>query len=363
MNIRQPQTIEEAATLLQETAAAGLAVIPAGRLTDLKNDPAIQRNDVTVVSTRDLNQVLAVEPENLLAVVQAGITPEEVEDALLPTGLYWPVTGLCGRSLGGIMAEGSLGAETMSRGTMVDWILGATFVTPAGQIVKSGGRTLKNVSGYDFTRLAWRSRGRLGLAAEFILKLIPRPAASKVLEVETAGSAEAAALCRRIITEKLWPDALRIEIEGSRAVVAAWFTGFAEVVETRTDQALLLTENGKAATVHEDGFAYWPARQAKWPAGDPGLRSFLGPRASVLALAESLEREDIVRQLKADLDVGGGRVVLAAAQSLPSLTEGLVPDRFVSESTVYQRVKKIIDPKNLFFPDRMVSSNYNGQAR
>ena len=66
----------------------------------------------------------------------------------------------------------------------------------------------------------------LGLAAEFILKLIPRPAASKVLEVETAGPAEAAALCRRIITEKLWPDGLRIEMEAGRAVVAAWFTGF-----------------------------------------------------------------------------------------------------------------------------------------
>ena len=362
MNIKTPQTTEEAAAIFNDARAAGLAIIPAGRLTKLRHDPAIQNEDAAIISTRALNRVVAVEPENLLAVVEAGVTPEALATALAPTGLYWPVTGLDGRSLGGIIADGLSGAECMSRGTTVDWILGAAFITPAGQIVRSGGRTLKNVSGYDFTRLAWRSRGRLGLAVEFILKLLPHPAASKILEVETAGPAEAAAFCRRIIGEKLWPDALRIEIEDGRVVVAVWFAGFEQVVEIRTGQALVLAENGKAATVHEDGAAYWQARQNKWPIADSSFRALLGSRAAVLVMVESLAGTKMARRLKADFDIGGGRVLLAAGQKLPKLPEGLAVDRFVSKSPVYQRVKKTIDPEDVLFPGWLTSSDSGGCA-
>lgn len=355
MLIKYPQTIDEAARLIQEAAAEKKPVIPAGHLTGLKSNPAVVRDDVLVISTRDLTRLISLEPENLLAIVEAGLTPAQLDDLLKTTGLYWPVTGQGGRTLGAIMAEGRLGAETMARGSMIDWILGTALISPEGHLVKSGGRTLKNVSGYDFTRLAWRSRGRLGLCASFILKLLPRPEAAPVLEVAVKRPAEAVDLARTIIDKKLWPEGLRIVHNGQSTVLLVWLAGFQEVVEAKAAVVAELAGSGLIIS-HPDGFTFWEEQALKWSADDPSIIYLMGSRRAILDLGGLLESDRLPGLVRADLDVGGGRAALAlngdtSADQAAGLVSGLIPDRFNPSGPIYERLKNGLDPEGLLFPE------------
>ena len=355
MLIKYPQTIDEAAQFLREAAAEKKPVIPAGNLTGLKSNPAVVRDDVLVVSSRDLNRVVSLEPENLLAIVEAGRTPAQLAEALEPTGLYWPVTGQGGRTLGAIMAEGRLGAETMARGSMIDWILGTALISPEGRLVKSGGRTLKNVSGYDFTRLAWRSRGRLGFCASFILKLLPKPETAPVLEVTAKSPAEAADLAKSIIEKRLWPEALRIVYDGRSTVLLVWLAGFSEVAEAKAAEVAELAGSGLIIS-HRDGFAFWENQALKWSADDPALVSLMGSRRAILELSRLISDDKVSGLLRADLDVGGGRATLAlgdevSVEKIAALVNGLIPDRFNPSGPIYERLKQGLDPQGLLFPE------------
>lgn len=357
MPIIYPQTIDEAARLMREAAVDKRPVIPAGKFTALRYGPAAG-DGALVISTRDLASTVSVEPENLLAIVEAGLTPAELDRILAPTGLYWPVTGQGRRTLGGIMAEGLPGAETMARGSMIDWVLGTALVSPEGRLVKSGGRTLKNVSGYDFTRLAWRSRGRLGLCVSFIVKLLPRPEAAPVLEIAVKGPAEAADLARSVITKRLWPEALRIVRDGASTSLLIWLTGFAEVAEAKAKAASELAEAAGSGPVvsHPDGFAFWEDRALKWPAADPAVVHLTGSRRAILELGVRLQDDDPRGLIRAELDVGGGRAAMTGSAPLPAdriaaLAGSLIPDRFDASGEVYRRLKKGLDPDGRMFPE------------
>jgi FAD/FMN-containing dehydrogenase len=349
-----PQTLEEAAGLFREAGRRGLAIVPAGLLGSLPRLAVLEGPDAAVISARELRR-LDPDPGNLLAVAGAGLTPAEVNRALAPAGFYWPVTGLDGRSLGGILAEGLAGAETMARGSAADWILGTTLISPEGQIIKSGGRTLKDVSGYDLTRLAWRSRGRLGLVGELALKLLPRPALAPVWAIDLADAAEGADLAERLIESRLWPEGLRLAVQGRAARLAVWLTGFPEAVEAAA-RAVGGLAGGHRLTRRENGWAWFQEHGCGWPAGDPSIRRFLGSRREVLALAREMARYG-GEGLRADLDIGGGRVTLApAGETLDRLLAnrpGLIPDRFISSGPVYERLKKELDPRGLVFPDNL----------
>ncbi|UQZ88677.1 hypothetical protein C4J81_05450 [Deltaproteobacteria bacterium Smac51] len=357
INIQYPQTIEEAGTIVAKAAGDLMSVVPAGHLTRLHDSPAVSRAVAVVLSTRDLTRVVSVEPDNLLAIVEAGLTPDEVDEALKPTGLYWPVTGLGQRTLGAIMAEGALGVETMARGSMLDWVLGSSFITAEGKLVESGGRTLKNVTGYDYTRLAWRSFGRLGLCVRFILKLIPRPAMNPVLEVAVDKPADGAALAREIILSKMGPEALRLDYSPNGAALLVWLAGFPEVVAAKKAKVEEMA-GSRTITVHDDGRAFWSERSKKWPASTPAISGFMGSRQAVLDMAGKLGGGTIAGVLKADIDVGGGRAYLELEESVSSegtaKTVGLTPDRFTATGLVYERLKKGIDPGDLFFPAKLL---------
>ncbi|MDR1677271.1 MAG: FAD-binding oxidoreductase, partial [Deltaproteobacteria bacterium] len=168
-----PQSQSQVSSAYQEAVESKKAILPFGLAQYLGN--LVYEDRFLAISSKELNQIESIEPDNLLASVGAGITVAELKKALAPTGLYWPITGPHSRTLGGLMGQGILGAEHLAKGSMTDWILGTTMLIPSGEIVSSGGRTLKNVSGYDLTRLGWRSHGSLAMNLSFILKLLPKP--------------------------------------------------------------------------------------------------------------------------------------------------------------------------------------------
>lgn len=130
-----------------------------------------------VVSTRALDRVLSVAPADLVATVQAGVPLDALRRRLASDGLWLALDapGRPDRSIGSIVSTGTAGALRLGYGPVRDHVLGCTLVTGEGRIVRPGGRVVKNVAGYDLTRLATGGFGAFGILTELHLRLRALP--------------------------------------------------------------------------------------------------------------------------------------------------------------------------------------------
>lgn len=164
--------------------------------------------DGTLVTTANLTGIDLYEPGALTMVVKAGTPLAEVEAALDKEGqrlAFEPMDhrGLLGTTgtptIGGVFAANVSGPRRIQVGAARDHLLGVRFVDGRGQIVKNGGRVMKNVTGYDLVKLLAGSYGTLGVMAELSLKVLPRTATTGVLLLEGLDDTSAVkALCRAL---------------------------------------------------------------------------------------------------------------------------------------------------------------------
>jgi len=138
------------------------------------------------LTTRRLDRVPAVEPQDLTATAEAGIGLDQLRQQLADRGAWLAVDppGLAGRTLGSIVATATAGPLRQGFGPVKDHLLGVTFVTGDGRMVQSGGRVMKNVAGYDLTRLQAGGFGAFGVIVLVHLRLraLPRADVTHVLE-------------------------------------------------------------------------------------------------------------------------------------------------------------------------------------
>jgi glycolate oxidase FAD binding subunit len=202
----EPPTAECVAAVLKVAADHDLAVIPRGNGTQLDLGSPPSRYDLSV-SLRKLNRVRHYEPADLTISVEAGMKLGELQDFLGREGLWLPLDprGGAGATIGGILATNSAGPLRLRFGSARDMVLGIKVATTEGKLIKSGGRVVKNVAGYDLSKLFVGSFGTLGLVVEASFKLFPRPAsrATWVLEPGTLGRARD--LRGRILSSPLEP--------------------------------------------------------------------------------------------------------------------------------------------------------------
>ncbi len=134
--------------------------------------------------TTQLDRLVAYEPAEMIAVVEAGMRIGELERILAEGGQEWPSDAPNDATVGGVIASGASSPRRLSFGALRDTVLEAEIVTGDGRLVRSGARTVKNVTGYDLHKLVAGSLGTLGVIVQVALKVRPLPHARRTLRFE-----------------------------------------------------------------------------------------------------------------------------------------------------------------------------------
>jgi D-lactate dehydrogenase len=145
---------------------------------------AIPSVDGIVLSLERMNRILRVDVANRLAEVEAGVLNQTLQDEVSGHGFFWPPdpTSAAFCTIGGNIAVNSAGPRALKYGTTRDNVLGLKAITGTGDEIHTGVYTTKGVVGYDLTRLIIGSEGTLAVVTEAILKLVPQPETTRLLQ-------------------------------------------------------------------------------------------------------------------------------------------------------------------------------------
>ncbi|WP_158737159.1 FAD-binding oxidoreductase [Alteribacillus sp. YIM 98480] len=205
----QVKTKEEVVHVMKMANRYKVPVTPRGQGTCLSGGPLPVKGGI-VLDTSQWPANIKVIPDDLIAVVSPGVLTASINQEVEKFGLMYPPDPSSAHvsTIGGNLAENSGGPRGLKYGVTKDYVIGLELVTPEGEIIKTGGRTIKNVTGFDLTKLVIGSEGTLGVIIEATLKLVPKPPAMQTLmavfdEVELSGRAISKTLTSGILPSKM----------------------------------------------------------------------------------------------------------------------------------------------------------------
>jgi glycolate oxidase FAD binding subunit len=207
----EPGSVEQVCEILRWARAERAALLPvgSGNLLGIGAIPA--RLDVALSLAR-LDSLLRYDPGDLTFSVQAGMPLERLQQSLAEHNQFLPVNppGGAEACLGGLVATNASGPWRYAYGSWRDFVLGMRFVTGTGKVVKTGGRVVKNVAGYDLGKLLIGSLGTLGIIVEINFKAFPRPAEQVTWVAGFADLHAALALRSAVVHSPLQPMAIEL---------------------------------------------------------------------------------------------------------------------------------------------------------
>jgi glycolate oxidase len=193
--VARPGTAGEVSRILAWANERGVPVVPRGAGTSLAAGAVPIRGGIVLALTR-MNRIVSIDPVDLAAVVQPGVTTQDLARAAAEHGLHYPPDPGSQRvsTLGGNVATNAGGLHGLKYGNTGGYVLGVQAVLADGEVIRAGGRLLKDVAGYDLVRLLTGSEGTLAVLTELTLALRPAPAASTTglayfADLESAGDA------------------------------------------------------------------------------------------------------------------------------------------------------------------------------
>jgi glycolate oxidase len=308
-----PATTAEVSDILRVATETGTPVVPRGGGSNLAAATVAERGGIVLVLTR-MTQVVEVSGDELLAVVQAGVTTSTLADAASARGLLYPPDpgSRTVSTVGGNVATCAGGLRGLKYGVTRNYVLGLEVVLPTGEVIRTGGRLWKDVAGYDLTRLLTGSEGTLGVITEVTVGLLPMPETSRTGIAYFDSLADAGRAVTAIIAGGTLPATLEFL---DRACIGA-VEDFAHLGLDRDAGALLLF-------------------------GDDGSPRDVVESLDRMALASTANG---ARSIELATDVAGSEDLLAARRcSLPALSR-LAPVTMLEDVTVPRpQIARMVD--------------------
>ncbi|MGE5620435.1 MAG: FAD-binding oxidoreductase [Sphingomonadaceae bacterium] len=207
--VAKPGSTEEVSQILQLANRVGFKVIPRGAGTNLSGG-SVPIQGGLVVQLNRMNRILEIDTENLTALVEPGVITSDLHAAVEALGLFYPPDpgSMTVSTLGGNVAENAGGLRGLKYGVTRDYVMGLEVVLPSGEVITTGGKTVKNVTGYDLTKLMVGSEGTLGIITKILVRLIPKPEAKKTFLVYYRSLNDAAETVSSIISNRVIPPTL-----------------------------------------------------------------------------------------------------------------------------------------------------------
>ena len=265
-----------------------IPVTPRGGGTNVSGGSVPWQGGIVLCTTK-MNRILRIDKENLTATVEPGVVLQDLTLRLAKEGLFFPPDpqSFLGATMGGIVSENAGGPACVKYGVTKQYVLGIEVVLPTGEIVSLGGRTLKNVVGYDLLHIFISAEGTLGVVTRAELKLSPLPLARKTTvavydNVATAGESVYRVLENGVIPGKIelidnWvinriEEMMPIGLpKDAQAVLLFECDGIPEAVEKETEKIVEITKrygakDVKVAKDADEANKYWLARRAGFAA-------------------------------------------------------------------------------------------------
>jgi len=204
-----PANTNEVVEIVKLANREKFPVFPRGAGTGLSGGSIPISSGVALVLTR-MNKIKEINAEDMLAVVEPGVVTGKFHQEVEKINLFYPPdpASLKTCTMGGNVAENAGGPMALKYGVTKDYVLGLEVVTAQGEIMHTGGRTVKNVTGYDLTRLLTGSEGTLGIVTEITVRLLPKPKEKRTAlvifhKLDDAASTVTAIICHGVIPATL----------------------------------------------------------------------------------------------------------------------------------------------------------------
>lgn len=283
-----PQTTEQVIEIVKLCREYKVPIYPRGAGTSLSGGP-VPLDKGIVMSFQRMNKILEIDPENLTATVQPGVVVATLNAEVAKYGLLFPPDpgSMAVATIGGIVAENAGGLRGLKYGVTKHYVMGMEVVLPTGDVIRFGGKTVKNVTAYDFTGLFVGSEGTLGIVTEVILKLIPAPKYRKTMIAFFERLEDAGQTVVDIVSSHVIPATLEImdnitirtvenfakvglPVEVAAVLLIEVDGNSKELVEEEAKKVTRIIEKNKGqyklAQTEEERDKLWAARRAALPA-------------------------------------------------------------------------------------------------
>jgi glycolate oxidase len=322
----RPKNTSEISAIHRLASRERVALVPRAMGSGLSGGAVPLAGNI-VLSVARLNAIREIDTVNAVAVVEAGVILADLQKAVEAVGLFYPPdpSSLRQSAIGGNVAENAGGARCLKYGVTADYVAALEVVLPGGEIVRTGGKMVKNVTGYDLRALFTGAEGTLGTITEVTLKLLHKPRFARTAVAAFATIAQAGAAVVEILNSGILPtsiellDQLTISCiedfkpsglprDADAVLLFAVDGNYAEIVDLELAKIAEIARacgatSTRVAADDAESAKLWDARRAISPALARVKPNKLGedisiPRSAlvetILAIREIAERNDVI---------------------------------------------------------------------
>jgi glycolate oxidase len=247
-----PADTKEVAAVVGLCARHRVPIVPRGAGTGYTGG-AVPTQGGIVLSLERMNRILEIDEANLIAVVEPHVVTGDLQAAVERVGLFYPPdpASLKESVIAGNVAECAGGPRAFKYGTTKQYVLGLEVVLPTGEVIRTGGKVVKNVVGYDLTHLIVGSEGTLGVITQVVLRLVPKPPVQSTLRATFTDVESAVQAVINVIRARVVPAAVEL-IDGDSLEAVAQYLQVRLLAPQGTAAMLLLEVDGVPPAVEEE---------------------------------------------------------------------------------------------------------------